>query len=191
VPASGRGHAAARPASVAGKTRSPASRCGDAGLLAVVILRGFRVLALPRKSLTRNGYRKYPLRLRRSQRRSDGLRRLCGPQAARPTGEARPRNVVHARLAHGVVVPVVVASVVTKVARDAEAGEENSRDDEQDPGDDHNPRCEPVQPIRFGWLSRWHCGVGGDRSRRGWCFRCFTHAEMMRGERIGCARCNL
>jgi hypothetical protein len=50
---------------------------------------------------------------------------------------------------HGVVV-VMVASVVTIVARDAEAGKENGRDDEHDPGDDHNPRCEPVKPIRFG-----------------------------------------
>jgi hypothetical protein len=30
------------------------------------------------------------------------------------------------------------------MAGDAEAGEENGRDDEQDPGHDHNPRREPV-----------------------------------------------
>jgi hypothetical protein len=97
--------------------------------------------------------------------------------------------VLHAAGAHGVVLPhVVVASVVMVMACDLEAGEEDGRDDEQDAGDDHNPRGEPVEPIRFGWLSRWR---GGDRSRPGWCFRCFTHAEMMRGQRIGCARYNL
>ena len=97
--------------------------------------------------------------------------------------------VVHASCAHGVVLPpIVVASVVTVVAGNLEAGEEDGRDDEQDPGDDHNPRREPVEPIRFGGLD---CGVGGDRSRPGWDFRCFTHAEMMRGQRIGRARYNL
>jgi hypothetical protein len=104
------------------------------------------------------------------------------------TGARAP--VMHATWAHGlggVVVPVV-ASVVTVVAGDLEAGEENSRDDEQDPGDDHNPRREPVEPIRFSRLSRMR---GGDRSRPGWGFWCFTHAEMMRGQRIGCARYNL
>jgi hypothetical protein len=78
--------------------------------------------------------------------------------------------------------------MVTVVAGELEAGEENGRDDEQDPGDDHNPRRESVEPIRFSRLSRVR---GGDRSRPGWDFRCFTHAEMMRGQRIGCARYNL
>ena len=77
--------------------------------------------------------------------------------------------VVHA-LAHGMV-PPVVASVVTKVG-DFEAGEEDGRDDEQDPGDDHNPRREPVEPIRFNRHGRW---LGGDGGRPGWDFRCFTH----------------
>jgi hypothetical protein len=86
--------------------------------------------------------------------------------------ETRPR-AGHARLAHGVVLrPVVVASVVTMMACDLEAGEENGRDDEQDPGDNHNPRREPVEPVRFSWLDRWR---GGNRGRPGWDFRCFTH----------------
>ena len=164
--------------SVAGKTRSPASP-----------LRGRRA----------HGHN-CGLRVRRSQRRSDGLRRLRGSQAgrtprtARPIVEVSPRAaaVVHAPWAHGVVLPhVVVASVVMVMAGDLEAGEENGRGDEQDAGDDHNPRREPVEPIRFDWLSRWHCGVSGDRSRPGWCIRCFTHAEMMRWQRIGRARYNL
>jgi hypothetical protein len=96
--------------------------------------------------------------------------------------------LVHARVAHGVLLPVVVASVVTMVARNLEAGEEDGRDDEQDPGDDHNPRREPVEPVRFVWRSCWR---GGDRGRRGWCFWCFAHAEMMRWQRIGRARYNL
>ena len=57
------------PAVVACKTRSPAPRCGDAGLMAMVMARGFRILVLSRKSFT-------GLRECRSQRRSDGLRRL-------------------------------------------------------------------------------------------------------------------
>jgi hypothetical protein len=74
---------------------------------------------------------------------------------------------------HRVVMAVVpVMAVVTVVARDAEAGEENRRDDEQDPGDDHNPRSKPVEPIRLSrgswrWCDRGRCGGG---------FRKFTHA---------------
>lgn len=117
--------------------------------------------------------------------------------AASPAGaastavEAGPHAVavVHPARAHGVVLrPVLVASVVTVVARNLEAGEEDGHGDEQDPGDDHNPCREPVEPIRFDYVSRW---CGGDRGRCGWCFVCFTHAEMMRGQRIGRARYNL
>ena len=50
-------------------------------------------------------------------------------------------------------------------------GEENGRDDEQDPGHDHHPRSEPVEPIRLSRCS-WR---GGDRCRPGCGFRCFTH----------------
>jgi hypothetical protein len=101
--------------------------------------------------------------------------------------DASPWAVVHVPWTHAVVLPhVVVASVVVMMAGDLEAGEEDGRDDEQDAGDDHDPRREPVEPIRFDWLSCWR---GGDRSRPG--FRCFTHAEMMRWQRIGRARYNL
>jgi hypothetical protein len=103
--------------------------------------------------------------------------------------ETRARDLVmHATRAHGVgtVVVPVVASVV--VAGELEAGEENTQDDKQDPGDDHYPRREPVEPIGFSGLSRMR---GGDRSRPGLGFRCFTHAEMMRGQRIGRARYTL
>ena len=79
--------------------------------------------------------------------------------------------VVHVRLAHGVVPPVVVASVMTNVG-DLEAGEEDGRDDEHDAGDDHDPRREPVEPIRFDRHGRW---LGGDGGRPGWDFRCFAH----------------
>jgi hypothetical protein len=97
--------------------------------------------------------------------------------------------VVHAAWTHGVVLPhVVVASVVVMMAGDLEAGEENAHRDEHDSGHDHNPRRKPVEPIWFHWLSRWR---GSDRGRRSWCFRCFTHAEMMRSQRIGRARYNL
>jgi len=169
------------------QSSEPGAPLRGAGLLTVVILGCFRVVALPRKTFTRKGLPQGPLGVRRSQGRSDGLRRLRGSQAGGTALAARPGTMVHALLAHGVGVPVVVAAVVM-VARNLEAGEENCRDDEHDPGDDHDPRCEPVEPIRFDWLSRWRAG---DRSRRGWCFRCFTHAEMMRAKQIGCARCNL
>ena len=97
--------------------------------------------------------------------------------------------VMHATWAHGVggVLVPVMASVVV-VPGEFEAGKENGRDDEKDAGDDHNPRREPVEPIRFSRLRRMR---GRDRSRPGWDFRCFTHAEMMRGQRIGRARYNL
>jgi hypothetical protein len=86
---------------------------------------------------------------------------------------ARAAAVMHATWAHGVggVLVPVMASVVV-VAGEFEAGEENGRDDEQDAGDDHNPRREPVEPIGFDRHGRW---LGGDGGRPGWDIRCFTH----------------
>lgn len=87
------------------------------------------------------------LRVRRSNRRCDGLRRLRRAGPAGRTGttvEARSRPAVHTRLDHGVLLPVVSVVPAAVMAGDAEAGEENGRDDEQDPGHDHNPRREPV-----------------------------------------------
>ena len=150
----------------------------------MVILRGF-VGWIPRKPFTRNALQQLRhgeaaatarLRVRRHQRRRDGLRRLGGarsPGATRPMVETSARTMVHGRMAHGGVVPVV-ASMVT-VAGDFEAGEENGRDDEQDPGDDDNPRREPVEPVGLDRCRRWHSGVSGDRGRPCWGFRCFTH----------------
>ena len=102
--------------------------------------------------------------------------------------QAGPLAVVHAVVAHGVLPHGVVASVVMVMAGNLEAGEEDGRDDEDDAGDDHYPRREPVEPVGFNYLSCW---CGGDRSRPGWVFWCFAHVEMMRGQRIGPARCNL
>ena len=79
--------------------------------------------------------------------------------------------VVRTTVAHRVVVPPVVMAVMAQVG-DFEAGEEDGRDDEQDSGDDHYPRREPVEPIRFNGLCRMR---GGNRGRPGWGFRCFTH----------------
>lgn len=152
--------------------------------MVVRILRGF-VGWTPQKPFTRNGFQQLRhgraaatarLRVCRSQRRCNGpgrLRRAHGTGATMPTVETSARPMVHGRMAHGGVVPVV-ASMVT-VAGDFEAGEENGRDDEQDPGDDHDPRREPVQPIGLDRCRRWHSGGSGDRSRPGWGFRCFTH----------------
>lgn len=160
-----------QPRLLAGKTRSPAPRCGDAGLM------DFNC----------------GLRVRRGQRRRDGLRRLRWSQAG---GTPRPAGPLVgaccwavAVVTHGVMLlPVVVAAVMPVVSGDLEAGEEDGQSDEDDAGDDHNPRGKPVEPIGLDYLSPWR---RRDRSRRSWCFRCFTHAEMMRGQRIGRARCNL
>jgi hypothetical protein len=85
---------------------------------------------------------------------------------------ATARSTVRARMGHGVVMAVVPVVVpVAVVAGDAEAGEENGRDDEQDPGHDHNPRGEPIEPIRLSRCS-WR---GGGRCRPGLGFRCFAH----------------
>jgi hypothetical protein len=90
--------------------------------------------------------------------------------------DTRPPSVsqaaVRPRMDHGVVMAVVPVVVpVAVVAGDAEASEENGRDDEQDPGHDHNPRGEPIEPIRLSRCS-WR---GGDRCRPGLGFRCFAH----------------
>jgi len=140
------------------------------------------------------------LRVRRSQRRSDGLRRL-----RRPTGvvvstawaggpavvEAGPLTVavMHTPRTHRVVLrPVVMAPVVTVMAGNLETGEEDAHRDEHDARDDHDPRREPVEPIGFDRHGRW---LGGDGGRPGWVFWCFAHAQMMRAQRLGPARCNL
>jgi hypothetical protein len=161
-------------------------QCGVAGLVAMVIFRGVVVLGLPRKAFTRSGLqasaariasRNCMLRVRRRQRRSDGLRWLRRAEAAGPTKPAmetsrRPAawTTMPARMDHGVVMAVVMVPVAL-VAGDAEAGEENRRHNEQDPGHDHNPRSEPIEPIRLNRCS-WR---GGDRCRPGWGFWCFTH----------------
>jgi hypothetical protein len=119
------------------------------------------------------------LRVRWRQRRSDGLRWLRWADAAgptRPAMETRPRSTARAtmsaRMDHGVVMAVVPVMVpVAVMAGDAEAGEENGRDNEQDSGHDHNPRGEPIEPIRLSRCS-W---CGGDRCRPGLGFRCFAH----------------
>jgi hypothetical protein len=122
--------------------------------------------------------------LRRSSRGSDGLRRLPGSstgtgaaRTARPSRQHGPGSALVARSAlvecGGVGMPVMVAAVVAVVSGDPEAGEEDRRDDEQDAGHDHHPCREPVQPIRFNRFGR-RCG---GRVRRGWGFRCFSHAS--------------
>ncbi len=45
------------------------------------------------------------------------------------------------------VVAVVEAAVVTGMHAEPEAGEENNRDDEHDPGDDGNP-CRELEDLR-------------------------------------------
>jgi hypothetical protein len=113
------------------------------------------------------------LRVRRSQRGGYRLRHVRRSRTAEPTVESSALTVVvrYGLLAHGVVVPVMVASVMTEVG-DFEAGEEDGRDDEDDAGHDHHPRGESVEPIGFDRHNRW---LGGDGGRPGWDFRCFAH----------------
>lgn len=113
------------------------------------------------------------LRVRRSQRGGYRLRHVRRSRTAEPTVESSALTVVvrNGLLAHGVVVPVMVASVMTEVG-DFEAGEEDGRDDEDDAGHDHHPRGESVEPIGFDRHNRW---LGGDGGRPGWDFRCFAH----------------
>jgi hypothetical protein len=76
---------------------------------------------------------------------------------------------------HRVVVLVVVAVMSAAVTED-EAGEEDHRDDEHDPGDDGDPRGDlkdprgPVGSYRFRG-GRRSCG----RVPHSGGFRCFTH----------------
>lgn len=127
----------------------------------------------------------HSLWLRWSGRGSDGLRGLAGSgtgtgaaRTARPARQDSPGSTLMTRPAlveHcGVGMPVMVAAVMSVVSGDPEAGEEDGRDDEQDAGHDHHPGSQSVEPIRFNRLGRWR---GGNRGRRGWGFRCFTHAS--------------
>ena len=52
---------------------------------------------------------------------------------------------------HHRVLLVVVAAMVTGVLAEREAGEENDRDDEHDPGDDGDPRRELEDPVGLTW----------------------------------------
>ena len=113
-----------------------------------------------------------PLRARRSSGRRDGLRRLAGSGdgtgASSSLGTAGTALVEHRVVVMPMMVPVVI------VTGDPEAGEENGRDDEQDPGHNHDPCRQPVEPIRLNRRSRWR---SADLGRPGGCFRCFTHAS--------------
>src|SRR5262249_1093857 len=68
---------------------------------------------------------------------------------------------------------VVMTAVVMAITEDHGAGEEDDRQDEDDPGNDHHPRRGRVDLRRLDHLRWW-----GRRDRRRLCcaFRCFTHA---------------
>jgi hypothetical protein len=139
------------------------------------------------------------LRVRRSQRRSDGLRRLRRPTdvvvstawtAGQTVVEAGSLAValMHTARSHRVMLRPVVMAVVVVMAGDLEAREEDAHRDEHDARDDDDPRREPVEPIRFDRRGRW---LSSDCGRPGWVFWCFAHAQMMRGQRLGPARYSL
>ena len=72
----------------------------------------------------------------------------------------------------------VVEVVTVVMPEDYGAGEEDDRQDEKDPGDDHDPRRGRVEPGRLGPLRRRRAEVGsrGDGSRLGRGFGRFSHA---------------
>jgi hypothetical protein len=143
-------------------------------------------------------------RRRTAGTRSDGRRQLAGATgtsrpndwATRTTGTAGerrgstrsageaglPRSVPHRRPTRATRAPrtvwpehPVVMVVAVVVSEDDRAGKEYDRQDEYDPGDDHNPRCGRVQPGRLGpRRRRWRSWGDGGRPGRG--FGCFAHA---------------
>jgi hypothetical protein len=133
-------------------------------------------------------------RRRTAGRRSDGRGQLtrtgrASGWAARTTrpagttrsaGEARLPRPVHRRAPRATGTPGFVHAVVKAVAvlvvpEDYGAGKEYDRQDENDPGDNHHPRCRRVEPGRLGqWRRRRSCGDG---SRMGRGFGCFAHAS--------------
>jgi hypothetical protein len=78
-----------------------------------------------------------------------------------------------------VLVVTVMEAAMARVLAESEAGEEDHRDDEHDPGDDGNPGRELEDP--GGLVYVYH--LGGCQRRRFccgssphcWGFRCFTH----------------
>jgi hypothetical protein len=141
------------------------------------------------------GY-KLGARRRTAGSRSGGRRQLAGATGTTRSAERRrsharsgrsgreaglPRSVPHrraprasrtARSEHAVV--GVITAVV--MPENYGAGKEYDRQDENDPGDNHNPRRGRVEPGRLGprrWRRWRRCGDG---SRLGRGFGCFTHA---------------
>jgi hypothetical protein len=139
------------------------------------------------------GYRLGPRRRTTGSRRG-GRRQLAGTTRTTGSAERRrshagatrsardtglPRSVPHRRAPRAsriagsehAVVRVMTAVVVPE---NYGAGKEYDRQDENDPGDNHNPRCGCVEPGRLG-LRRWRRWRScGDGSRLG--FGCFAHA---------------
>ena len=96
-----------------------------------------------------------------------GRRRRCA------RGEAGlPRTV--ATRTTGFEHAVVMAMAV--VPEDHGAGKEYDRQDENDPGDDHDPRRDRIEPRRLGPRRRRGRRSCGDGSRLGRMFGCFAHA---------------
>ncbi len=108
----------------------------------------------------------------RTHRRRRTLRDCRWSAAARATVAVRMH---HHRVVH--VVTVMEAAAMTRMLTESEAGEEDDRDDEYDPGDDGNPRREledPGGPVdHLGRRRRWWCCCSC--SLHCWGFRCFTH----------------
>jgi hypothetical protein len=140
---------------------------------------GYRLGPRRRTAGSRRGGRRQLAGTTRTTRSAERRRSHAG--ASRSAREAGlPRSVPHrraprasriARSEHAVV--RVMTAVV--MPENHGAGKEYYRQDEKDPGDNHNPRCGRVEPRRLG-LRRWRrwwrrCGDG---SRLG--FGCFAHA---------------
>jgi hypothetical protein len=109
------------------------------------------------------------------RRRSHAGATRSARKAGLPVAHRRaPRAPRTPRSEHAVRIAVVTVVVVPE---DYGAGKKDDRQDENDPGDNHNPRRGRVEPGRLGSRRRcrWWRGCGnGSRLGRG--FGCFTHA---------------
>ncbi len=95
-------------------------------------------------------------------------------EAGLPRTVARRRRAPRATRAAGFEHAVVMAMAV--VPEDHGAGKEYDRQDENDPGDDHDPRRDRIEPRRLG-PRRWRRRRSrGDGSRLGRGFGRFSHA---------------
>jgi len=141
----------------------------------------YRLGARRRTARRRRGGRRQLAEATRTTRSARERRRSHAGSARSAREAGLPRSVPHRRAPRAsrtagsehAVVGVMTAVVMPE---DYGAGKEYDRQDENDAGDNHNPRCGHVELGRFGLRRRWWRRGCGDGSRLGRGFGCFTHA---------------